>query len=61
MVLDVSNKYKTSVSFGGGDGGIVNFADVFQEKDLGVKNLAFEGEDGNDEVEGEDGVIEDEE
>jgi len=28
---------------------------------LGVENLAFEGEDGNDEVEGEDGVIEDEE
>jgi len=26
---------------------------------LGVKNLAFEGEDGNDEVEGEDGVIKD--
>ncbi len=28
---------------------------------MGVENLVFEGEDGNDEVEGEDGVIEDEE
>jgi len=28
---------------------------------LGVENLIFEGEDGNDEVEGEDGIIEDKE
>jgi len=28
---------------------------------LNVENLIFEGEDGNDEVEGEDEVIEDEE
>jgi len=28
---------------------------------LGVENLVFEGEDGNDEIEGEDGVIKDEE
>jgi len=28
---------------------------------LGVENLVFKGEDKNDEVEGEDGVIKDEE
>ena len=60
MVLDVSSSYRTPAPSGGGDN-IVNFADAFQGEDLGVKNLTFEGEDGNDEVEGEDGVIEDEE
>jgi len=28
---------------------------------LGVENLVFEGEDGNDEIKGEDGVIKNEE
>jgi len=56
----VSNRYETPVFFGGGDD-IVNFADAFQGEDLGVENLVFKGEDRNDEVENEDGVIEDEE
>ncbi len=60
MVLDVSSRYGTPAFSGGGDD-VVNFADAFQGEDLGVENLAFEGEGGNDKVEGEDGVIEDEE
>ncbi len=60
VVLDVSSRHGTPAPSGGGDD-IVNFADAFQGEDLGVENLAFEGEDRNDEVEGEDGVIEDEE
>jgi len=43
--------------FNNKDGDIVNFANAFQEKDLGVKNLAFEREDENDEIESEDKVI----
>jgi len=61
VILDVSSRYRASVFSGGGDGDVVNFADAFQGEDLGFENLAFEGEDGNDEVEGEDGAIEDEE
>ncbi len=60
MVLDVSSRHGTSVSSGGGDN-IVNFADAFQGKDVGVENLAFEGENENDKVEGEDEVIKNEE
>ena len=59
MVLDVSYKYKTPTSSDGGDN-IVNFADAFQGEDLGVKNLAFKGENRNDKVEDEDRVIKDE-
>ncbi len=59
MVLDVFSRHGTFVSFGGGDD-IVNFADVFQGEDLGVENLIFKKKNGNDEVEGEDGVIKDE-
>ncbi len=47
-------------SFNGGNN-VVNFADAFQGEDLNVKNLIFEKEDENNEIEGEDGVIEDEE
>jgi len=54
----VSSRHGTPTPFGDGDD-IVNFADAFQGEDLGVENLAFEGEDGNDEVEGEDRTIED--
>ncbi len=61
MVLDVSSRHGAPAPSGGGDGDVVNFADAFQGEDLGVENLAFEGEDGNDEIEGEDGAIEDKE
>jgi len=60
VVLDVSSRHGTSVPSGDKDD-IVNFAGVFQGEDLGVENLAFEGEDGNDKVEGEDGTIKNEE
>ncbi len=60
MILDVSSRYGTSASSGGGDN-VVNFVDAFQEEDLGVKNLVFEREDGNDKVEDEDRVIKDKE
>ena len=56
----MSNRYETPVFFGGGDD-IVNFADAFQGEDLGVKNLAFKGEDENNKVENEDRIIKDEE
>jgi len=56
----VSSRYGTSVFFDGEDN-VVNFADVFQEEDLGVKNLVFEGENENNEVKGENEVIKDEE
>ncbi len=61
MVLDVSNKHKAPAPFSGEDGDVVNFADAFQEEDLGVKNLIFEKKNKNDKIEGEDRVIEDEE
>ncbi len=60
VILDVSSRHGTPASSDGGDD-VVNFADVFQGEDLGVENLVFEGEDGNDEVEDKNGVIEDEE
>ncbi len=46
--------------FGDGDD-VVNFADAFQGEDLSVEDLVFEGEDGNDKIENEDGVIKNEE
>ncbi len=60
IVLDVSNKHRTPAPSDGGDD-IVNFANAFQGEDLSVENLTFEGEGENDKIEGEDGVIEDEE
>ncbi len=60
VVLDVSSRYGTSAPSDGGDN-VINFADAFQGEDLGVENLIFEGEDGNDKIEGQDGVIKDEE
>jgi len=45
--------------FGGGDD-VVNFADAFQEKDLGVKNLVFEEKDENNEIENENKIIKNE-
>ena len=59
MVFDVSSRHGTSASSDSRDD-VVNFADAFQGEDLSVENLAFEGEDGNDEVEGEDKAIKDE-
>jgi len=56
----VSSRHGTPAPFNNEDD-VVNFADAFQEEDLGVENLTFEEEDGNDEVEGEDGAIKDEE
>src|SRR6266536_4195307 len=41
VILDVSIKHRTPALSDSGDN-IVNFADAFQEKDLDVKNLAFE-------------------
>src|SRR6266536_5939659 len=29
VILDVSSRYRTPASFGGGDGDVVNFADIF--------------------------------
>ncbi len=59
IVLDVFSRYGTPAFFDDKNN-IVNFADIFQE-DLDVENLVFEGEDGNDKIKSEDGVIEDEE
>ncbi len=59
MILDVSSRYGTPAFSDNGDD-IINFADAFQGKDLGVENLAFEGEDGNNKIEGEDRAIKDE-
>ncbi len=61
VILDVSSRYKAPALFDNKDSDIVNFANAFQKKDLCVKNLTFEGEDRNDEVEDEDRVIEDKE
>ncbi len=60
MILDVSSKHKTPAPSGNKDNDIVNFADAFQRENLDIKNLAFEEEDKNDEVEGEDRTIKDE-
>ncbi len=56
----MSSRHGTPAPFDDRDN-IVNFADVFQGEDLGVKNLAFEREDGNNKIKSEDGVIKDEE
>ncbi len=61
IILDVSSRYRTPAPSDSEDDSIVNFADAFQGEDLDVKNLAFEEEDRNDEVEGEDRVIKDKE
>ncbi len=60
IILDVFSRYRTPASFNNRDN-IVNFADAFQEKDLDVKNLIFEGEDKNNKIKDEDRVIKDEE
>ena len=60
MILDISNRYKTPAPSDDGDN-IVNFADAFQGEDLSVENLVFEGEDGNNKIEGEDRIIKNEE
>ncbi len=60
MILDVSNKHEAPTPSDDRDGDIVNFADIFQGEDLGVKNLAFERENKNDKIEGEDKVIKNE-
>ena len=59
MILDVSSRYWTPAFSDNGDD-IINFADAFQGKDLGVENLAFEEEDRNDKVKDEDRVIKNE-
>jgi len=55
----VSSRYRTLISFSGEDSDVVNFADAFQEKDLDVKNLIFEGEDRNNKIKSENKVIKD--
>src|SRR6266536_3039262 len=55
IILDVFSRYRTPASFNNRDN-IVNFADAFQEKDLDVKNLIFEGEDKNNKIKDEDRV-----
>ena len=57
VILDVSSRHETPAPSNNEDDDIINFADVFQGKDLGVKNLTFEGEDENNEVKDEDGAI----
>ncbi len=61
MILDVSSRHRVPAPFNNKDGDIVNFANAFQEKDLGVENLAFKGENRNNKIKNEDRVIEDEE
>ncbi len=55
----MSNRHRTPTPSNDGDD-IVNFADAFQEEDLGVKNLTFEKKDENDEIKDEDRAIKDE-
>ncbi len=60
IIFDVFSRYGTSTPFNN-ENDVVNFADAFQEEDLDVKNLAFEGEDENDKIKNEDRIIKDEE
>jgi len=53
----VSNRYETSTPFNSGDSDVVNFANAFQEEDLGVKNLVFKREDKNNKIEDENRAI----
>ena len=57
VILDVFSRHGTPAPSDNRDSDIVNFANTFQGEDLDVKNLAFEGKNRNDEVEGEDKTI----